>query len=124
MPTELDLPIATEYAGFLVSEAHGYRSRDVLTIPAGAGKFEAGHVFGQAANGQAAAYNNAGTGGAETAKAILLQAVDASTKAVKATFIVRDAEVQRSMLRFSGSPADADKLAAYADLAGSHIVMR
>jgi hypothetical protein len=121
----IDLPISTQYAGFLVSEGNGYISREVMTIPAGAGKFEAGHVFGQAADGTAVPYANGGAGGAETAKGILLEAVDASgTKAVKATFIVRSAEVQRAMLRFSGTPADADKLAAYADLAGAHITMR
>ena len=113
------------YAGeFLVSEANGRLSRDTVTIAAGQGKLHAVTVPAKLAAGVAyVAYDNAGTDGSETAAAILYAGVDA-TAAVKATAIVRLAEVNANALVWASGLTDADKTTAAADLAASFLIVR
>ncbi len=104
----------TRALAFLLSEAGGRRSRSTVTIPAGAGKVEAGTVLGEvtASPGEfvpSPAAEEVGIEGAETAKCILAYGVDATDAAVDVTVIDRDAEAKRAMLTFEGSVDDETK---------------
>lgn len=102
---------------FLLSEANGYQSREVITIASGAGKLSAGTVLGKitatskywpSPNAQVA-----GKEGAETAIAVLGYEVDATSADVTdAVAITNDAEVKNLMLVFEATVNDATKRAA------------
>ena len=85
---------------FLLSEANGDRSREVVTVTvAGAVALPSGQVLGKlSATGKYVAYNNAGAGGAEIAAAVLLNACPNVNADYKCTVFVRDCEVWESML--------------------------
>jgi len=101
-----------------------------FTITAGGTPFAAGDGFditvtAAAGSGEYVPYDPAGGAtGADKASAILFETVDATDVAVKATFIVRDAEVQRAALAFAGTPTNGQKDAAYAALAAAGIAFR
>ena len=101
---------------FLLSEANGYQSREVLTIASGAGVLKAGTVLGKiTASGKYIASPNTavvGKEGAETAVAVLGYEVDATSADVQAVCITNDAEVKTLMLVFDSSVNDATKRAA------------
>ncbi|MBD8556900.1 head decoration protein [Rhizobium sp. CFBP 8762] len=98
---------------FLLTEANGYISREVLTIAAGSGKLEAGTVLGKVTATSkhipSPAALVAGSEGAETANAVLGYGVDATTVDVEVVCITNDAEVKRPMLIFHPSVNDAGK---------------
>jgi hypothetical protein len=98
---------------FLLSEANGTQSREVLTIAAGSGALKAGTILGKiTANGKYTASPNAETAGfegAEKAVAILAYGVDATATDVEAVCITNDAEAKVLMLITHSSVDDATK---------------
>ncbi|GAA5665157.1 hypothetical protein Brsp07_03660 [Brucella sp. NBRC 14130] len=102
---------------FILHEGDGHISRDVAKIPAGTGKLKPGTVLGEltATKGSfipSPADEVAGKEGAETAKAILCYAVDATDHDEEAVIINVHAEVKTSLLVFDASVNDAAKQAA------------
>lgn len=95
---------------FLLSEANGDRSREVVTVTvAGAVALPSGQVLGKlSATGKYVAYNNAGAGGAEIAAAVLLNACPGTNGDYKCTVFVRDCEVWESMLTGIDSAGKTD----------------
>jgi len=84
---------------FIISEANGTRSREVVTIAAAAGAMVAGTVLSKLdADGKYVEYDNAGTDGTQTAAAILYAAVGNAAADQTAVVIVRDAEVDEALL--------------------------
>lgn len=110
-------------AGFLISEANDYRSRDVGTLAAGVvGTLPPGAVLGKiTANGQFVQYNPANSDGSQAAAGILFEAGAAGAQR---TIIARDCEVKASQLAwFSG--ANASQIAtAVAALKALGIIVR
>lgn len=100
---------------FILSEANGLLSREVLTIKSGSGKLKAGTVIGMVtADSKYVPSPHAetvGKEGAETAKAILAYEVDATSADVQAVCVTNDAEVKNLMLVFDASVNDAGKRA-------------
>lgn len=101
---------------FVLSEANGLLSREVLTIKSGAGVLEAGTVLGKiTATGKHIPAPDAevvGSEGAETAVAILGYGVDATDADVEAVCVTNDAEVKDPMLIFDDSVDDNTKRTA------------
>lgn len=101
---------------FLLSEANGYLSREVLTIASGAGVLQAGTALGKiTASGKYTYSPNAevvGIEGAQTAVAVLGYEVDATSADVEVVCITNDAEVKNLMLLFHSSVDDATKRTA------------
>ncbi|MBC7311695.1 MAG: head decoration protein [Rhizobium sp.] len=101
---------------FLLSEANGYLSREVLTIASGSGVLEAGTVLGKiTVGGKYVPSPNAevvGKEGAETALAILGYGVDATDADVDVVCVTNDAEAKEPMLLFDASVNDSTKRAA------------
>lgn len=115
--------------GFVLSEASGKRSREVVTIASGEGILEAGTVIGAiTASGLYAISANAevvDSEGAETATAVLAYPVDATDDDVDAVVIARDAEIKKDELIYDASVDDATKIAAKAtQLAAVGIIVR
>ena len=109
----------TLHAGeFIVSEANGTRSREEVTVAAAAAALPAGQVLGKiTASGLYVAYSNVAVDGSEVAAAILYAPLADSAADQKAAVIVRDAEVDESLL----TGLDATGIT---DLAALGIVMR
>lgn len=112
-------------AHYLISEAEGYRSRDVGVIASGAGKLDAGAVLGRiTASKKLVPLAPAATDGSEDAAAILYEACDATSADVRRTITARDAEVHAAVLVWAGGVNDSQKTAALAQLAALGIVAR
>ena len=94
---------------FLLSEANGDRSREVVTVTvAGAVALPSGQVLGKlSATGKYVAYNNAGAGGAEIAAAVLLNACPGTNGDYKCAVFNTDAEVIGAVLN-GGAGVDAN----------------
>lgn len=101
---------------FLLSEGNGSISREVVTIPSGQGKLPPGTLLN--ASNEAVDHEDA----ADAVK-ILYSAVDATSAAVKAVAIARDAEVFGEKLNFTDYSGDEKLLAAQA-LAAAGIIVR
>lgn len=111
-------------ACYLVSEANGTRSREVITLAAG-NALPPGAVLGQVtASGEYVAFNPAANDGSETAKAVLFASVDASAAAKAAVVTARDAEVAEASLVWVASVNTTQKKSALAALAVLGIVAR
>jgi hypothetical protein len=95
---------------FIISEANGTRSRDVVTIDASAGAMVPGTVIAKlVAGGKYVAYvESLGTDGSEIAAGILCAAVDDSASDQQAVIISRDAEVLEICLTGLDSVGKAD----------------
>jgi hypothetical protein len=95
---------------FLVSEANGSLSREVVSFSAGTGTLEPGTVVSRlTADGRFAAYDNTGSDGTETAAGILYERVVLQAGAtVDAVAVVRYAEVNAAELTGLDSGARAD----------------
>ncbi|MBB3937927.1 head decoration protein [Aureimonas phyllosphaerae] len=112
-------------AHYLVSEAHGYRSREQAIIASGSGKLRAGTVLGRiTATGEFAPFAPAATDGTQTAAAILWEGCDATAEDVRRTITARDSEVHANVLIFAAGTTDVQKTAAMASLAALGIVGR
>lgn len=105
-------------AEFLLSEAGGQRSRELVVLPAGQGMLPAGALL--------KADNTAAEDGAEAVK-VLYGAVDTGEPGTelpsKGTAVVRDAEVFGEMLSY-GDATDDQKLLSALSLAESGIIVR
>ncbi|WP_126962538.1 head decoration protein [Xanthomonas arboricola] len=102
-------------AEFLLSESNGQRSRELIVIPAGQGNLVAGTLL--------KADNTKAADGADAVK-VLYGAVDASTEAVKATAIARDAEVHGELLSWASDTTADEKLLAVQSLEQAGISVR
>lgn len=120
------MPELTEgmHAGeFIVSEANGSRSREVVTIDTGA--LVAGEVLGKiTASGKYVAFNQDGADGSEAAAGILYDNTDATDADQSAVAIMRDAEVGAADLTWPADIEAAEKTAALAELAALGIIAR
>jgi head decoration protein D len=109
---------------FILSEAPGKRSREVVTISDSIA-IKAGQVLGKVtADGKFNFYDNAnaivGTGSAAAVAMYPLSATDTNRKI---TVIMRDAEVNGNCLEWDAE-AGADKTAGIADLLALGIIVR
>ena len=97
-------------------------SRENIVVVAGSGLLPTGTVLGKiTTSGKYGVYDNAGTGGVETAAAILAEPVDATTGDAKAAAVVRLAKIAPGGLTWKASLIAADKTAGLADLAANCI---
>jgi len=115
---------------YILSEAEGFLSREnvTVTIPT-ATKLGAGLVLGKlTATGKYVPYDNAGGDGSDVAAAVLYDNLDNSAGVapldVVAVVHIRDCEVRKGSLVWASGLVDADKTAAYADLAVEHVIAR
>ena len=110
---------------YLVSEANGYRSRDVGIIASGSGKLDAGAVLGRiTASKKLVPLAPAAVDGSQNAAAILFEACDATSADVRRTITARDSEVQAAVLVWAAGVTDVQKTAALAQLAALGIAAR
>ncbi len=110
---------------FILSEANGARSRENITLASGAGQLQPGTVLGiVAASGEYVPIDPAATDGRETAAGILYDHADATSAAVAAAAMVRDAEIKADLLIWPDGITDAQKAAALSQLAATGIVAR
>lgn len=117
---------AAHAAEFILSEANGSRSRDNITIASGSGKIAAGTVLGKVtASGKYKPATATGSDGGETAIAINIHAVDATSADVKVAAVTRQAEVNANLLTYGSTIDDnTKKAAARAQLATVGIISR
>lgn len=116
-------------AEFLLSEANGHRSRDVVTLASNGSteiEYEAGAVLGKVtASGKYAVYDSAAVDGTQSAAAVLYEGVTVpATGDLAAVAVVRDAEVKGDGLVYAAGQDAAAKTAAATDLAALGIVIR
>lgn len=112
-------------AHYLVSEANGFRSREVGVIASGSGKLDAGAVLGRVtATKKLVPLAPAASDGSQTAVAILYEACDATSADVRRTTTARDSEVQAAVLVWPAGTTDNQKTAALAQLAALGIAAR
>lgn len=109
--------------GYLVSEAESmYRSREQVTVVAGAATLLPGTILGKlTADGTYVPYDPAAATGAQTISGILYEA---ATGTVERTITARDAEVSGAHLIYQDGADDAAKATANAALAGLGIIVR
>lgn len=111
-------------AEYLVSEANGTRSRDVVTLAAGH-KVAPGDVLAKVtATGKYVPLDPAGADGSEAAIAIAFDHVDATTAEKPAVITARDSEVRASALGWPAGISGADRAEGLAALAGVGIIAR
>lgn len=110
MPLLETAPVASDWLKY---EADNYRSRDTAVVAAGAGKLKSGQVLGRlTASGKYVPNAATGTDGAQTAVAVLVFPVDASTADQRAVIVVREATVSHNGLVWGPTITDAAKRAA------------
>ncbi len=121
----------TQHTGeYLLSEASGSRSREKVTVTVDtATVLRPGMVLAKlTATGKYVPYDNAGSDGSESAAAVLYGELDNSAGGAPADFVgvvhVRDCEVRKADLQWASGLVDADKTAAYVDLAVEHVIAR
>lgn len=116
----------TTHAGeFLVSEANGTLSREVVTIVSGSGVIPAGMVLGKiTATGKYKPFDDDNVDGSETAAALAYDGVDATSADKKCVVIFRDAEVKLSALQWAATNDATDKTNGLAELAAKSIIAR
>ena len=118
-------------ACYLVSEANGTRSRDVITLPQGHSCLPGTVLAKVAATGKYKPLDPAnGSGEGETpdgshiAVAVLYAAVDATAGDKPAVITARDAEVEAAALIWPAAITPSQKTAALSQLAAVGIVAR
>jgi len=116
----------TPHAGeFLVSEANGTLSREVVTIASGSGVVPAGLVLGKiTASGKYKPYDDDNADGSETAVCLAYDTVDATSADKKAVVIFRNAEVRASAILWAATNDATDKANGLADLVAKNIIAR
>lgn len=106
MDNKTDTPRAL---GFVLSEAEHGRSRDAVTIAAGAGLLQPGTVLGKiTASGKFTPATDAAADGSETAAAVLAYAVDATGADAPGVVIARAAQVKKPKLVYDAGATEAD----------------
>lgn len=110
----------------LLSEANFHRSRDKITILSGSGVLVPGTVLGKiTASGKYKPSTATGSDGGQTAAAILLYPVDATSADVDVAAITRDAEWNGNTLTYGATlDDDTKKAAARTQLAAVGIIAR
>lgn len=104
----------------ILSESNGTLSREAIVVASGEGELSAGTVLGViTASGKYAAYDDGNADGSETAAAVLLEAIDATSSDITCSALVRFAEVKKDILQWDAAVDATAKTAAYAALAGS-----
>lgn len=110
---------------FIKSEGNGDISRETIVVVSGSGKCLAGTVMGKVtATGKYKPYDNDNTDGSQTAAAILIYDVDATSADVTTISIVRLAEVFTSRLVWASTVAGGEKAPAYVELATALVFVR
>jgi hypothetical protein len=111
---------------FLMSEAAGQRSRGNITVASGAGIIAPGTVLGKVtATGKFVASAVGATDGSEVAVAVALYGCDATSADAAIAAIVRDAEVNGTVLTYHADrDLPAEKAAANTNLADAGIIVR
>lgn len=111
-------------AEFLVSEANGARSRDVVTILSGE-VLDPGAVLGKVtASGKYVELAPAAGDGSEAAATILYERVDVSAADATRTAILRDAEVNGAEIVWPDGITAPDQTTAIGELAALGILVR
>jgi hypothetical protein len=111
-------------AEFLVSEANGARSRDVVIIASGE-VLEPGTVLGMVtASGKYVQLDPAASDGSEAAAAILYEGVDATAADTSRAVLLRDAEVNGGEIVWPDGITEPDKTTAIGQLAALGILVR
>lgn len=115
----------TQAGEFIVSEAPGTLSREVVTIVSGSGVITAGMVLGKiTATGKYKPYDDDNVDGSETAAAIAYSGVDATSADKVVPVIFRNAEVKLSSIQWAATNDATDKTNGLADLAAKNIIVR
>lgn len=103
-------PVASDW---LKSEAGSYRSRSTVIIASGAGKLPCGQVLGKLlATGKFVPNAATGSDGSQTAAAILLFPVDATSADIQAVVVDCDAVVSHAGLTYGPTITNATMRAA------------
>jgi hypothetical protein len=110
-------------AEFLLSEAAGSRSREKVTLTSGE-NLEGGAVLALVSGKYIEYDNDASAAAGGVASAILLEDSDASAADLEVAVIARDAEVNRSKLKYNAGMSAGDQTAAETDLATVGIIVR
>jgi hypothetical protein len=110
----------------VIKMEHPTYSRDLVTIASGAGVLEIGTVLGKVtASGKYDAHADGASDGTETAVAVLVERVDATSADQPAVVVARFAEVSRLGLRWDASVnTEGKKDAAIAELRAVGIITR
>lgn len=111
-------------AGFLISEANGFRSRDQVTVAQQPVVIRAGTVMAVGEDGNWRTLDLTDTEGNTTSDGILLNDVDPTAGTVQATMIVRDAEVRDDDLIWPAGISAGNKATEIARLALLGIITR
>jgi hypothetical protein len=122
-------PILTEdrfhTAHYIVSESHGYRSREQVVIASGAGELKPGAVLGRiTSSGKYTELDPDGADGSEAAAAILYEGCDATSSDVRRTVTARDTEVHAAVLVWPTGITDNERNTALGELADLGITPR
>lgn len=108
----------------ILSEANGSRSRGVVTIASGE-SLKAGAVLGKiTASGKYSHADQGASSGIETAVAVLLEDVDASSADAPGLALLRDAEVKSPLLNYKAGQSDANNATSRSELAAAGIICR
>ncbi|AWN55057.1 head decoration protein [Methylobacterium sp. 17Sr1-1] len=120
------LETAIVASDWLKSEDGSYRSRDTAIIASGSGKLVSGTVLAKVtATGKYAPAAASGSDGSQTAVAVLLFPVDATSADAKAVIVSRHAIASHAGLTYGATINDATKrAAANAQLAAVGIIVR
>lgn len=111
---------------FLLSEAAGQRSREVVTVVSGAGVIAPGTILGKiTAGGKYQTRDVSAVDGSETAAAVALYGCDATSADAEITAIFRDAEVKADGLALTVNADEAaERASAATELAAAGIIVR
>ena len=111
---------------FLMTEANGQRSRENITVAAGAGMIAPGTVLGKVtASGKFVASAIGADNGSQTAVGVALYGCDATSADADIAAIMRDAEVNGSVLTYHADRDQAgERISANTDLAAVGIIVR
>lgn len=111
-------------AGYLISEANGTRSREVVTLVTGH-IYQPGAVLGKVtATDKYGPIDPAANDGSETAAAVLYAGVDATDGDKPGVVTARDSEVQAIALVFTAGITPEQTTTALANLSAVGIVAR
>lgn len=112
-------------AGFIVSEGSGRHSREQIAIAAGSGDLKSGTALGKlTATGEYVPYNPAGADGSQNFGGILYERREDGAAAVRATAVVRDAEVNGNEIVFVNALTAPQLTAFEAAAAAANVLVR
>jgi len=110
---------------FILAEANGTISREVVVVASGAGILESGTALGKVtATGKYNVYDNNLTDGTQLLAGILYNSVNATSADQDAVMICRDAEVASEKIVWASANSAGDKTAGIADLAALSVFVR